>query len=255
MGLNYTNNMSKNQKQASLQAPSLWLLAAECRAWLELGAYFFASSETHQSPRGDGHPVLVIPGFGGSENSTGPLRAFLKRQGYSAHSWRLGRNLGLNDNMEEQLINRLMEIRSRYDRKVSIVGWSLGGVFARELAKVQPDNVRFVISLGSPFNRNPKANHAWRLFKMLNNTIDDEHSEKHKKRSEPPPVPSTAIFSKHDGIVAWQCCIQSESQISENIQVSSSHLGFGHNPSVLAIIANRLAQLEECWKPYARNSL
>lgn len=246
--------MSTNEKHVKLQAPPLWLLAAEFRACLELGAYFLTPPETNQLPQGDGHPVLVIPGFGGSEQSTGPLRAFLKKQGYATHSWRLGRNLGLTEDMEEQLLNRLLELQSRYDRKVSIVGWSLGGVFARELAKVQPDSVRFVISLGSPFNRNPKANHAWRLFQLLNNEIDEEHSEKHQKRSVPPPVPSTAIFSRYDGIVAWQCCLQAESHISENIEVSSSHLGFGYNPSVLAIIANRLAQLEESWQPYSEIS-
>src|SRR5215510_12058869 len=115
-------------------------------------------------PRGDGHPVLVFPGLLASDFSTQPLRSFLKTQGYAVHGWKQGRNLGLRPGVEGDMIDRVEELHERYGRrKISLVGWSLGGIYARQLAKLVPEKVRCVISLGSPFTGSAKATNAWKV--------------------------------------------------------------------------------------------
>lgn len=235
-----------------MQPPSQFLLLAEARAALELGAFVGAYPLLRMLPPGDDHPVMVLPGFVASDNSTRPLRSFLRNHGYSAHGWDLGRNLGLRHGLNEQKLARLHELRRHYDRKVSLIGWSLGGVFARELAKRAPDDVRMVITLGSPFKGDIRANHASGLYEMLSGHSVEEASAR-LKLSEPPPVPTTAIYSRTDGIVHWQCCVEDDGPGTESIEVESSHCGLGHHPAALYAIADRLAQPEGEWKPFDRN--
>ena len=130
--------------------PSKWLLMSEMRAGLEFASLMYAYPLLRTLPKGDGHPVIVLPGLAADDMSTRPLRAFLRERGYAAHGLKLGRNDGLKAGTEAAQLARLREIRHRYGRKVSLIGWSLGGVFARELAKRSPDDVRLVITLGSP---------------------------------------------------------------------------------------------------------
>ena len=177
------------------------------------------------APRGDGHGVLVLPGFMASDRSTRVLRRFLLDRGYAAHGWGLGRNLGTEDGLGSRLRARLLELSLRHGGRLSLVGWSLGGVFARELAKRLPERVRQVITLASPFGGPAAA---------------------------PPPVPSTAIYTRSDGIVAWQACREPEGAQTENLEIVGSHCGLGFHPLALYAIADRLAQPLGDWKPFDR---
>ena len=147
----------------------------------------------------------------------------------------------------------LEELRKRHRKKVSLVGWSLGGLYARELAKLAPRDVRLVITLGTPFTGHPKATNAWRLYEFVaGHKIGAP--EMHEPLRAPPPVPTTSIFSRTDGIVAWPCCIEKEGARVENIEVESSHFGMGLNPAVLYAIADRLAQPVGKWRPFDRSA-
>lgn len=206
-------------------------------------------------PHGDGHPVLVIPGFLAGPPSTAFLRQVLRRLGYRAHDWGLGTNLGYRPSMKEDLPARLRRLRQRYGgRRVSLIGWSAGGIYARELARAYPDDVRFVITLGAPFRGNHQANTAWRVWSVLNRGSDAAHAVSEAariRREQPLEVPTTCIYSKSDGIVAWQCCTSPPAPLTENIEVRSSHLGYGHNLGALYVVADRLAQPENRWRPMA----
>ena len=211
------------------------------------------------SPRGDGHPVLVLPGFMTSDTSTRVLRRFLRMLGYDAHTWNLGRNLGTRaiGQQGEHLIERLREIHEDTGQTVSLVGWSLGGVMARLLARKAPDAVRQVVTLGSPFAGSPKATNVWRLYELMSGSrIDDPNHRAHMAEvAARPDVPCTAIYTKGDGVVAWQVCQEEETATSENIEVHGSHIGLGVNPSVLYAVADRLAQKPGAWKPFERKAL
>jgi dienelactone hydrolase len=236
--------------------PDYRLLAGEWRTVGEYVAARRALSQMSSWPRGDGHPVLVLPGFLAGAPSTQFLRQVLRRLGYRAYDWRLGTNLGVRAAMIKQLPARLDDIRARNDgRKVSVVGWSAGGIFARELARAQPGHVRMVITLGSPIRGNQQATHAWRMWRILNrkSQVRQVVSEAARiAREEPLQVPTTCIYSKSDGIVAWQCCLSRPAAQTENVEVSSTHLGYGHNLETLRVIADRLAQPEGQWRPYRK---
>jgi len=241
-------------ESSSMAPPSRRLLMLEWRAVAELSAFFTMAPMLRMAPAGDGHPVLVLPGLSASDASTQPLRAFLRDRGYRAHGWKLGPNFGPRPGVEDQMQERLAALHERYQRKVSIVGWSLGGVFARELARRAPSQVRSVITLGSPFAGEPRASNAWRLYEMVSERKVEDWPERERMRT-PPPVPASAIYSRSDGIVAWQGCRERETATSENIEVEGSHCGLGHNPVVLYAIADRLAQPEGQWKPFRREGL
>jgi pimeloyl-ACP methyl ester carboxylesterase len=224
----------------------------ELRAVAELSAFFAMIPLLRLVPTGDGHPVLVLPGLAASDVSTQPLRGFLDDRGYPTHGWKLGTNFGPRPGLKAQLQEGLAQLHARHGRKVSLVGWSLGGIFAREMARRAPDQVRNVITLGSPFAGEPRASNAWRLYEMVSERSADDWPDRESMRT-PPPVPSTAIFSRSDGIVAWQGCLEREGPTSESIEVDGSHCGLGHNPAVLYAIADRLAQPEGAWQPFHRH--
>jgi pimeloyl-ACP methyl ester carboxylesterase len=227
---------------------SLWLLA-EVRAVAEFWGWVLAQPLLRRAPHGDGHPVLVVPGFLASDVSTWPLRTFLRQLGYQAEGWGAGRNLG-GPEQEEAVSHALLRLALRSGRKVSLVGWSLGGVYAREMARRMPDRVRQVITLGSPFTGDPRANHAWWIYERLSGRTASNIATDHPHLGEALPVPCSCLYSVTDGVTAWQCCRQADGADSENIQVPSSHLGYGHNPVVLSVIADRLAQPEDGWQPF-----
>jgi pimeloyl-ACP methyl ester carboxylesterase len=236
--------------------PSYRLLAREWRTIAEYGSARRSISQMSRWPRGDGHPVVVLPGFLAGAPSTQFLRQALRRLGYRAYDWRLGYNLGIRAGMAEQLPARLTDIRTRNDgRKVSLIGWSAGGIFARELARAHPQDVRMVITLGSPIRGNLQATHAWRMWQVLSPKRQSRQvvSEAARiAREEPLSVPTTCIYSRTDGIVAWQCCLSRPAAETENVEVHGSHLGYGHNRETLQVIADRLAQPEGQWRPYRR---
>jgi hypothetical protein len=228
--------------------PRFGLLALEARAVLELAALAPAYPFLRRAPRGDGHPVLVLPGFTGGDFSTGALRAFLRDRGYAAYGWKLGRNLGPTPEVIRGIAVRLDQLRKRHGRKVSLIGWSLGGIFARELARRFPHDVRLVITLASPFRDILATNVPTAMRQRRNLTLPAEVFQQYLRA--PIPVPMTAIFSKTDGIASWKGCMADPGPMTENIEVESSHLGIGHHPVVLLTIADRLAQPEGEWKPF-----
>src|SRR5882724_10287436 len=146
-----------------IRPPSPALLALEGRAWLEFAALLPALPLLARAPRGDGHPVLVLPGWLASDRTTRPLRWFLRDRGYHAHGWKLGRNHGPDAETVAGLGRRFLALRDRHRRRLTLVGWSLGGIYARELARRFPDDVRQVITLASPF-RDPSATNVARLL-------------------------------------------------------------------------------------------
>jgi pimeloyl-ACP methyl ester carboxylesterase len=243
-----------NATVQALRPPSRTLMLLEGRAIHELGAFLGALPLLSLAPKGDGHSVLVLPGLVASDVSTRPLRGFLKNRGYAVSGWRQGRNLGLRHGVQQAMTDLVHELNDASGRKVSLVGWSLGGLYARQLAKMMPDRVRTVITLGSPFASSPKATNAWRVYEMASGRrADDDDRRFGGALSETPPVPTTAIFSRTDGICAWQGCKETSSAIAESIEVESSHCGMGHHPAAVYAVADRLAQVEGQWKPFDRS--
>ncbi len=238
----------------TLRPPPRTLMFLEGRALSEFGAFVAALPLLSLAPRGDGHPVLVLPGLVASDISTGPLRSFLRNRGYAVSGWRQGRNYGLRAGVQDGMVELLRELHDAHGRKVSLVGWSLGGLYARQLAKMMPDHVRSVISLGSPFAGDPKSTNAWRIYEIASGQrAEDANKRFGGSLAQTPPVPTTAIFSRTDGICAWRGCMETPSARSENIEVESSHCGMGHHPAVVYAVADRLAQPEGEWKPFDRN--
>ena len=242
---------------ADLKAPGLALLALEFRAPFEFGSVLPAWPLLQRAPAGDGHSVLVFPGLGASDPSTYPLRGYLSKLGYVSEGWSQGFNFGPRDGVLETARRNLEDAYERSGRKVSLIGWSLGGVYARELAKEAPDKVRCVVTLGTPFAGPPKSTNAWRIYELASgNAIDAEHARYDLHVA--PPVPTTSIYSRSDGIVAWRGSVQDPGfghrQI-ENIEVVASHIGMGVNPSAWWAVADRLAQPEGDWRPFDREGL
>ena len=237
----------------AIPAPSTALMFLESRAVPELGAFWLMRPWLSILPGGDGHPVLVLPGLLADDASTRPLRGFLNAQGYKAHGWKLGRNMGLRGSIESDMLARIDELFDRYGgRKVSLVGWSLGGLYARQLAKLVPGKVRCLISLGSPFAGSPRSTNAWRAYEMASGSKVEDFDLLTHGLAETPPVPTTSIFSRTDGICAWQTCLNEDGPQAENIEVMGSHLGLGHHPAAVFAIADRLAQPEGEWKKFDR---
>ena len=246
--------------QGPIKPPSALLALTEVsRALFEFGTLPLAAPLLMAAKRGDGHPVLVLPGFVTTDLSTTVLRRFIASLGYDTHAWELGRNLGPRAiGWEgEKLIARLEAVHAKTGKKVSIVGWSLGGILARQLSRRRPDLVRQVISLGSPFAGDPRATNVWKAYEILTGQRlrDPETQAQLRESEDAPPVPSTAIYSKSDGVVAWQNCVEPKCATTDNIEVNGSHVGLGVNATVLYAVADRLALDEGKWKPFERKGL
>jgi dienelactone hydrolase len=228
-----------------LRPPGLGLLFAETRGIFELNASLLLSPLLLRAPRGDGHPVLLLPGFLASDLSMAPMRRYLKELGHDSYALSMGRNMGGVSRMRAALRNRLADIHNATGRKVSVVGWSLGGVYARDLALQAPGMVRSVLTLGSPFANDVRATNATRLYEALTGETVEDNSELREAIAGDLPVPTTSIYSRTDGIVNWQTCLLRVSDTAENIEIHfASHIGLGVNPAALWAIADRLAQGE-----------
>ena len=179
------------------------------------------------APRGDRHPVLVLPGFGGDDQSTTSLRWFLSHLGYETFGWELGRNTGPSRRALDGVAKRVDALVEAHQQRISVVGWSLGGVFALDIARRVPTDVRQVITLGSPLRGTPDA---------------------------PAQVPVTSVYSRSDAIVPWQASVLPAAPRRENVEIDGSHIGLGHNPRVMVVVADRLAQRDGEWRPYSRPS-
>ena len=222
------------------------------RVVLEVLCLRLARRLLERAPAGDGHPVMTLPGFLGSDGYNVALRRYLTGQGYAVHGWSQGRNLGPREGVLEALVARVDFLAERYGGPVSLLGHSLGGIFARELARALPTRVRQVISLGSPFGEGRwTGSYPSRFFASLNPRDDLPVAERVLPTA--PPVPTTAIYSKGDGICNWRTARQAPEDAhprAQSIQVRGSHCGMTLNPAIWFLVAERLAQPLDDWQPF-----
>lgn len=238
-----------------IRPPPLALTALELlRTGVEYSALMMSLPHLMSAPRGDGHGVLVLPGFAMDDGSTSLLRAFLQMLGYDVHPWRLGWNLDhkTTGHRGMHVTREIDKIVQSTGKPISLVGWSLGGVIARDTARRVPEAIRQVVSIGSPFTGNPKATSVKLAYEWLSGNKVDSPSAMRRFAvgPQPLPMPSTSIFSKSDGITAWQNCVLHTDERSENVEVACSHFGLVVSPTVFRIVADRLAQPENGWRPF-----
>lgn len=222
--------MASARKKPVGSKSRLWLALTDVpRAAIDFTFLLWTAPFLLMAPRGDGHPVILLPGYMATDLSLEILTRYLKWLRYDVHSWELGQNKGpaTLGAGQAKLIGRLEHIHMQTGRSVSLVGWSLGGTFARSLAQSRPDLVRQVIMLGSPLTG---------PFRLSQRT---RHS-----------VPITSIFSRTDGVVPWQSSQLGKAAASENIEVRGSHVGLGANAAVFWAVADRLGQHEKQWQPF-----
>ena len=241
--------------------PHLALVALEMRALWEFGALVPTWPALQKAPKADanahGSSVIVFPGLSAGDLSTVPLRKYLQSLGYATEGWNQGLNLGPRPGVLETARQQITDTFNQSGRKVSLIGWSLGGVYARELAKMMPELVHCVITLGTPFAGSPKSTNVWRVYEFASGR-KTEIERSNFDLPTAPTVPTSSIFSRTDGVVAWQGSIQAPCNINphtENIEVFASHVGMGLNPSAWWAVADRLAQKRASWKPFVAPKL
>jgi pimeloyl-ACP methyl ester carboxylesterase len=238
-----------------------WFLSEPVRGMVTFSTLPLAAPWLRRAPVGDGHGVLVLPGLLADDLSTTTLRAFLARLGYQVHGWGLGRNIGPTDAVLTGMPLVLRQLAETTGGPVSIIGWSLGGVYARELARDHAGLVRQVVTLGSPFalmdSRQSRADGAFR--RRVGQHVDPDRLPSRERMRQPVPVPSTAIYSRSDGIVDWRACVDSadagpdnSGAGHQNIEVRCGHLGFGVDPGTFWVVADRLAQPPGRLLPFQR---
>lgn len=235
----------------TFRAPALGLLLTEpLRAMLDL----FAAKASQPPPvAGDGHPVVVYPGLGAGAFTTSRLRSYLQDCNFAVHDWGRGVNTGPEGDIDAWIAPLVAHVRALHaetGRKVSLVGWSLGGIYAREVAKLCPEAVRQVVTLATPFGAMHDANHAGTIYRLLGGDTSQLTAELQARLRQCPPVPTTSIYSKSDGLVCWRGCLERAGPAVENVQVNASHLGMPTHGEVMRVVASRLAQPEGAWRPY-----
>jgi pimeloyl-ACP methyl ester carboxylesterase len=234
-----------------LKPPSRTMLALEGRGLLDIAGLFAAAPFLATAPRGTPHAVMVLPGLGADDRSTIAIRRFTSMLGYDVHGWGRGRNIRAAKTDLPAIARQVEDLHVRSRLPVSLIGWSRGGMLAREVAREIPHAVRLVITLGSPFNA-PHASNVGALWQAITGekgavAIDPSRFAHYGR---PIPVPATAIYTRSDGVVAWQACLEDESPTAENIEVRTTHLGLGFHAPALWVIADRLAQKIGEWKPF-----
>jgi len=246
--------------RVSVSRPSLSLLGAEpWRAVLEYWA-FHANIDKRQSPAplGDGHPVIIFPGLATDGSALGLLHDHCQSLGYQAMDWGRGYNTGPTGDMGPWLADlaaHTSEMLQGYASTATLIGWSLGGIYAREVAKLLVPQVRQVITIGTPFNTEADHTNVGWLFSPMSSAplaIDPALS---RRLRTPPRLPTTSIYSRSDGVVAWEtCCHAKSSRFVQDIEIDGSHIGMGWNPAVFRIVADRLGQAPANWLPYAHSA-
>jgi pimeloyl-ACP methyl ester carboxylesterase len=239
----YSVRDATSAAEVAATSPPLRLLLTEpARGLADLATLPLAAPWLWFAPRGDSHGVLVLPGLLASDSSTALLRRYLRLLGYKVRGWSLGRNLGPTDDVLDGMPAMLSALVSDTGGPVSVIGWSLGGIYARELARRHPGQVRQVITLGSPFALSDSGrSYADRAYERRARLHAAAGVPTRQEIRRPIPVPSTAVYSRRDGIVSWQACIEPETDLHQNVEVRCAHLGFGVDPATLWLIADRLA--------------
>ena len=232
--------------------PRTLLLTEPPRAGLDLAALLATWPLLTTAPRGDGHPVLVLPGLLTGDPATMLLRRVLGALGHDVSGWSLGTNRGATGRVVRELRAQLDRLHQDSGRRVSLVGWSLGGLYAQELARAAPGSVRGLVTLGSPVLRRMRwAQGVPRLVDRGAHLVPGIDGL-HRPWVEPGPlrVPATSVYTRADGIVEWTECRYAAAPRRQNVEVRGSHLGMAHNPAVLWLLADRLAQPETGWRPF-----
>ena len=242
----------RRSARTAIDAPPPWMAALEVRAFNERAMMTAALPLLRRLPHGDGHHVVVLPGFTAGDRSTRPLRRLLRDLGYHSHGWRLGQNLGPTPAILDGIGALLQRVHGDAGAPVSLIGWSLGGIYARELARAAPDMVRQVITLGSPIQMiEADRSGAQRMWKALRHLHSPDFVQDVRAAFRPPlEVPSTSIYSRTDGVVHWQASLIRRRPDAENIRVIGSHCGLAYNTSAIYAIADRLAQPADDWRPF-----
>ena len=229
----------------TLQPPSSSHVIREARGLIELPRLLLRFPALARLPRGNGEPILILPGYGAGDGSTMILKGYLRLLGYRARGWGLGRNRGAASESLPRLLRRLGNLSRRSKQKVAIIGWSFGGYLARELARERPDLVRLVITLGTPVIGGPKYTVAAKSYRKRGIDIEAIAAEvEQRSRLADLEIPVVAIYSRDDSVVAWEACIDRLSPNIEHVEIKSTHFGFGFSADVYQIIARRLAQFE-----------
>ncbi len=228
---------------SAIPIPSWHRTAGELAGLLELPRLGLELRSLLREPRGDGSTVFVLPGFGADDRSTWPLRWFLTALGYEARGWSLGANRANVPEAVETVGKSVEETSRRLGTRVSLVGWSLGGYIAREVARDRPEIVRRVVTFGSPVIGGPKYTTVARLASSQGWDLDEIEALVEERKRVPLRVPVTALYSKRDGVVAWRACIDPEGQAPiEHVEVDATHLGLGFSPSVYRLVARALSE-------------
>lgn len=230
----------------SLKPPNMALALTDgARALADAACLGLALPLLRGLPRApQAHSVMVIPGFMGDDRGNGPLIRYLRHLGYTATGWGQGRNLGTSSFTQESLSETMEPLLEAGRGKVSLIGHSLGGIYSREIARQQPDLIHQVITLGSPFGRgHQSASHAHSLYQRLN--PEPNPREVDDSLNTPPPVPTTAIYTRADGVVNWRTSLQlGDDHDVHNIEVPGSHIGLNLNALVWFWIARKLAEID-----------
>jgi pimeloyl-ACP methyl ester carboxylesterase len=213
----------------------------EARAFLELPGLLLRAPSLSRAPRGDGGPVMVLPGYGTGDGATAILRAYLSRLGHDVRPWGLGRNDGDVPALLPRVVERVAALAQETGRPVRLVGWSLGGYLAREASRDLPDAVDRVITLGTPVVGGPRYTLAARAYRRRGDDLDAIEAAVASRDDVPLTRPVLALYSRRDGIVSWQACIDRRNACVEHVEVETSHLGFVLSATVLLLLATRLA--------------
>ena len=228
------------------------LLTEPPRAGLDVAALAAAWPLLAAARRGDGHPVLVLPGFFATDAYTIVLRGYLRALGYKVQTWGAGRNWGRWAALDAIVVPEVERVHAAEGRKVSLVGASMGGLYAQELARAAPGSVRGLVTLGTPVVRSA----PW--VRTASGIVDGGTRLLRGAAALPRPwaergslrVPATSVYTRADGIVHWSSCRYEVRARRENVEVRGSHLGLACNPAVLWLLADRLGMAEGTWTPF-----
>lgn len=241
----------KNNYAMPARNPSLTFMEP-FRAAMEYASRQFATSPS--AAPGDGHPVVIFPGYGADGTSVSILRGHCQELGYEAFDWGQGFNTGPRGELDawlEALADQVSGQLAKHEKPATLIGWSLGGLYARELGKLLAPKLRQVITIATPFNGSADDNGAGWLSSVLGGSAASMDAAWIERLRIPPPIRTTSIYSRSDGVVAWETCRHDKrSRLVQDIEVDGSHMGMGWNPAVLNIVADRLGQQAGPWRPY-----